>query len=185
MVWRSYKPVKDDRFWSVSHIRRRYTKPVFTGFPLQLYGYQTLTADLYLHAFPGGYPGIELLNLLGGIIESRETQDRQWSPASKFGFCWNFAHDENVFHHSFTLGVSTILCVIWRNRDRNRTNVADFWKMFSSSRKMNKKHHSFQKMGGRWSIGSKKSFWKRPTNPGSKGSVQACLGLNTWNRVPS
>jgi hypothetical protein len=22
----------DDRFWSVSHIRRRYTKPVFTGF---------------------------------------------------------------------------------------------------------------------------------------------------------
>ena len=102
---RSYKPVKDDRFWSVSHIRRRYTKPVFTGFPLQLYGYQTLTADLYLHAFPGGYPGIELLYLLGGIIESRETQDRQWSPASKFVFCRNFAHDENVFHHSFTLHV--------------------------------------------------------------------------------
>ena len=83
---RSYKPVKDDRLWSVSHIRRRCNKPVFTGFPLQLYGYQIVTADLYLHAFPGGYPGVELLNLLGGIIESRETQDRQWSPASKFGF---------------------------------------------------------------------------------------------------
>ena len=40
----------DDRFWSVSHIRRRYTKPVFNGCPLQLYGYQTVTADLYLHA---------------------------------------------------------------------------------------------------------------------------------------
>ena len=53
----------DDRFWSVSHIRRRYTKPVFTGFPLQLYGYRTVTADLYLRAFPGGYTGIELLKL--------------------------------------------------------------------------------------------------------------------------
>ena len=53
--------------------------------------------------YPGGDPGIELLNLLGVIIESRETQDRQWSLASKFGFGRNFAHDENVFHHSFTL----------------------------------------------------------------------------------
>ena len=103
IVSRSYKSVKDDRSWSVSHSRRRCNKPVFTGFPLQLYGYQIVTADLYLHAFPGGYPGVELLNLLGGIIESRETQDRQWSPASKFGFCRNFAHGENVFHHSFTL----------------------------------------------------------------------------------
>ena len=34
-----------------------------------------------------GYPGIELLKFLGGIIESRETQDRQWSLASKFSFC--------------------------------------------------------------------------------------------------
>jgi hypothetical protein len=100
MVWRSYKPVKVDRFWSVSHSRRRYTKPVFTGFPLQLYGYQTVTADLYLHAFPGGYSGIKLLTFLGGIIENREPQDFQWSTASKVGFCWNIAHDENVFHHS-------------------------------------------------------------------------------------
>ena len=45
----------DDRFWSVSHIRRRYTKPVFTGFPLQLYGYRTVPADLYLRAFPGSF----------------------------------------------------------------------------------------------------------------------------------
>ena len=38
--------------------------------PLQLYGYRTVTADLYLHAFPGGYTGIdlELLKFLGGII---------------------------------------------------------------------------------------------------------------------
>ena len=43
----------DDRFWSVSYIRRRYTKPLFTVFPLQLYGYPTFTADLYLHAFLG------------------------------------------------------------------------------------------------------------------------------------
>ena len=93
----------DDRFWSVSHIRRRYTKPVFTGFPLQLYGYRTVTADLYLHAFPGGYPGIELLKFLGGIIENRLTQKCRWSTASKFGFCRKFAHGENVFHHSFTL----------------------------------------------------------------------------------
>ena len=57
MVSRSYKPVKDGRFWSVSHSRRRYTKPVFTGFPLQLYMYRIVTADLYLRAFPGGYPG--------------------------------------------------------------------------------------------------------------------------------
>ena len=93
----------DDRFWSVSHIRRRYTKPVFTGFPLQLYGYRTVTADLYLHAFPGGYPGIELLKFLAGIIENREPLDRYTSTASKIGFCWNSAHDENVFHHPFTL----------------------------------------------------------------------------------
>ena len=89
MVWRSYKAVKDDRFWSVSHIRRRYTKPVFTGFPLQLYGYRTVTADLYLRAFPGGYTGIELLKFLGGIFKNRLTQDGMWSPASKFGFFWN------------------------------------------------------------------------------------------------
>jgi hypothetical protein len=69
---RPYAPVKDDRFWSVSHIRRRYTKHVFTGFPLQMYGYQTTTADLYPHAFPGSYCGIELLKFLGGIIENRE-----------------------------------------------------------------------------------------------------------------
>ena len=25
--------------------------------------------------YPVGYPGVELLNLLGGIIDSRETQD--------------------------------------------------------------------------------------------------------------
>ena len=66
----------DDRFWSVSHIRRRYTKPVFTGFPLQLYGYPTFTADLYLHAFLGGYPGKELLKFLRGIIENPETLNR-------------------------------------------------------------------------------------------------------------
>ena len=46
---------------------------------------------------------IELLNLLGGIIECPEPQDGQWSTPSKFGFCCNFAHKENVFHHSFTL----------------------------------------------------------------------------------
>jgi hypothetical protein len=68
-------------------MRRRYTKPVFTGFPLQLYGYQTFTADLYLHAFLGGHPGIELLKFLGGIIENPETHDPQWSTASKIGFC--------------------------------------------------------------------------------------------------
>ena len=39
------------------------------------YGYRTVAADLYLQAFPGGYPGIELLNLLRGIIESPEPQD--------------------------------------------------------------------------------------------------------------
>ena len=38
----------DDRFWSVSHIRRRYTKPVFTGFPLQLYGKQLLQICIYM-----------------------------------------------------------------------------------------------------------------------------------------
>ena len=32
----------DDRFWSVSHIRRRYTKPVFTGFPYSCTGIQQL-----------------------------------------------------------------------------------------------------------------------------------------------
>ena len=32
-------------------------------------------------------PGIELLKFLGGIIEDPETQDFQWSTASKFGFC--------------------------------------------------------------------------------------------------
>jgi hypothetical protein len=48
----------DDRFWSVSHIRRRYTKLVYTSFPLQLYGYPTVTADLYLRAFLGGYPSV-------------------------------------------------------------------------------------------------------------------------------
>ena len=63
------------------------TKPVFIGFPLVLYGYQTVTADLYLHAFPGGYPGIELLKFLGGIIENRLTLGGMWSPASKFCFC--------------------------------------------------------------------------------------------------
>ena len=68
-------------------IRRRYTKPVYTGIPLQLYGYPTFTADLYLHAFLGGYPGIELLKFLGGIIENPETHDHQWSTASKIGFC--------------------------------------------------------------------------------------------------
>ena len=41
-------------------------------FPLQLDGYQTVTADMY----PGGYPGIELLRFLGGIIENREPLDR-------------------------------------------------------------------------------------------------------------
>ena len=75
VVW-SWCDRPDDRFWSVSHIRRRYTKPIFTGFPLQLHGYQTFTADLYLHAFPGGYPGIELLKFLGGIIENREPLNR-------------------------------------------------------------------------------------------------------------
>ena len=69
VVW-SWCDPPGDRFWSVSHIRRRYTKPVLTGFPLQLYGYSTFTADLYLHAFLGGYPGIELLKFLGGIIEN-------------------------------------------------------------------------------------------------------------------
>ena len=103
IVSRSYKSVKDDRFWSVSHSRRRYSKPVFSGFPLCLYGYREVAADLYLQAVPVGYMGIELLNLLGGIIEYPEPQDGQWSTASKFGFCCNFAHDENVFHHSFTL----------------------------------------------------------------------------------
>jgi hypothetical protein len=33
MVSRSYKPVKDDRSWRVSHTRKRYTKHVFTSFP--------------------------------------------------------------------------------------------------------------------------------------------------------
>ena len=33
-----------------------------------------------------GYPGIELLKFLGGIIENRVTQDGMCSPASKFGF---------------------------------------------------------------------------------------------------
>ena len=103
MVWRSYKTIKDDRFWSVSHIRRRYTKPVFTGFLLQLHGYLTVTADLCLHAYPGGYPGIERLKFLCRIIENRLTQGGMWSPASKFVFCWNSAHDENVFHHPITL----------------------------------------------------------------------------------
>ena len=51
-----------------------------------LYGYQTLAADLYLQAVPGGYSGIELLNLLGGIIGLPEPQDGQCSTASKFGF---------------------------------------------------------------------------------------------------
>ena len=32
----------DDRFWSVSHIRRRYTKPVFTGFPYSCTGIKQL-----------------------------------------------------------------------------------------------------------------------------------------------
>ena len=120
MDWRSYKPVKDDRFWSVSHIRRRYTKPVFTGFPLQLYGYQTVTADPYLHAFPGGYRGIELLKLLGGIIENRELHDFQWSTASKFVFCSKFAHGENVFHHSITLVTPTPGCTAKFNFRWNR-----------------------------------------------------------------
>ena len=44
--------------------------------PVQLYGYQTVTADLYLHAFPGGYHGIELLKFIVGIIENREPLDR-------------------------------------------------------------------------------------------------------------
>ena len=105
MVSRLYKLVKDDRFWSVSYSRRRCNKPVFTGFPYSCtwYGYRTVAADLYLQAFPGGYPGIELLNLLGGIIASQEPQRGQCSTASKFGFSWNFAHDENELHHSFTL----------------------------------------------------------------------------------
>jgi hypothetical protein len=41
------------------------------------YKYQIVTADLYLHAFLGGYPGIELLKFLGGIIENPETHNRQ------------------------------------------------------------------------------------------------------------
>ena len=69
MVSRLYKHVKDGRFWSVSHSRRRYIKPVFTSFPLQRCGYRTVAADLHLQAFLSGYPGIELLNVLGGIIE--------------------------------------------------------------------------------------------------------------------
>ena len=44
---------------------------------LQLHGYPTFTADLYLHAFLGGYPGIELLKFLGGIIENPETHNHQ------------------------------------------------------------------------------------------------------------
>ncbi len=116
----------DDRFWSVSHIRRRYTKPVFIGFPLQLYGYQTVTEDLYLHAYPGGYPGIERLKFLCRIIENRLTQGGMWSPASKFGFCWNSAHEENVFHHSTTL-------VIGRDTGMRRPEAVNnkrayFWK---------------------------------------------------------
>jgi hypothetical protein len=39
----------------------------------QLYGYQTVTADLYLPAYPGGYPGIERLKFLCRIIENRLT----------------------------------------------------------------------------------------------------------------
>ena len=116
VVW-SWCDRPDDRFWSVSHIRRRYTKPVFTGFPLQLYGYLTVIADLYLHAFPGGYLGIELLKFLGGIIENRLTQGGIRSPASKFCFCWNSAHDENacenMFHHSITLLVLRILVLVY------------------------------------------------------------------------
>jgi hypothetical protein len=39
--------------------------------------YRTVAADLYLHACVGGYRGIELLNVLGGIIENPETHNRQ------------------------------------------------------------------------------------------------------------
>jgi hypothetical protein len=119
MVWRSCKAVKDDRLWSVSHIGNRYTKPVFTGSPLQLYGYQTVNADLYLHAFPGGYTGMELLKFLRGIIESREPQECLWSTASKFGFCWNFAHGENELHQSFTLDLAAS-CTRRRGRQKFR-----------------------------------------------------------------
>jgi hypothetical protein len=52
-----------------------------------MYWYRKIALDMYLQAIPGGYPGMELFSLIGGIIESRETQGGMWSPASKFGFC--------------------------------------------------------------------------------------------------
>ena len=60
--------------------------------------------------FPGGYPEIELLKLLGGIIENRETHDFQWSTASKF-VLWTVVQSALTFFHT-----DMILCKLihWR-----------------------------------------------------------------------
>jgi hypothetical protein len=83
--------------------------------------YQRVTADPYLHAFPGGYPGIELLKFLGGIIESREPQECQWSTASKFGF----AETLHMAKMSFiTLSLWKIGAPVW-NKMEHDGNWAD------------------------------------------------------------
>ena len=103
----------DDRFWSVSHIRRRYTKPVFTGFPPTAVRVSNSYCRSVSTCLSGRLPWYRTIEVFCRIIENRLTQDGMHdgmrSPASKFGFCWNSAHDENVFHHPITLILAWIL----------------------------------------------------------------------------